>query len=188
MPEFDKFIFMKIGYHAEESLEQILERKNIEFKKTGKIFWGYGSTTLHPTKNIKQFIDNNIDDGKVYVLFQITTSKSNPDIDLANNYSINGKSWTNIPDGINVTGSKYALVINEIKPIQFEINLDLYEVGAGPSKGRIASDYLKGRIDKGSFILSDNVNREFRNNTNIKRIEFYAELIPPYAVFLRHKE
>ena len=44
------FIFMKVGSHGCEKLHEILDRKKIELKEAGMIFWGYGGTVLNPPK------------------------------------------------------------------------------------------------------------------------------------------
>ncbi len=41
-------IFMKVGLHAQESIEEIIARKQKEYDDTGSIFWGYGGGTCHP--------------------------------------------------------------------------------------------------------------------------------------------
>jgi hypothetical protein len=36
----EAFIFMKVGNHASENFNAILERKNRERERAGRIFWG----------------------------------------------------------------------------------------------------------------------------------------------------
>ena len=42
----DAFIFMKVGNHASENFDAILERKNRERERAGCIFWGYSGACL----------------------------------------------------------------------------------------------------------------------------------------------
>jgi hypothetical protein len=51
----EAFIFMKIGSHAGETLEQILERKQREIERTGRSFWGYGGASCHPLTQLQPF-------------------------------------------------------------------------------------------------------------------------------------
>ena len=46
---------MKVGLHAQESIEDIVKRKQREFEDTGSIFWGYGGSTCHPLTMVQPF-------------------------------------------------------------------------------------------------------------------------------------
>ncbi len=180
----DAFIFMKVGNHAGENFEDILRRKNEEYKKTGKIFWGYGGTACHPISQVQPFVKlYEKENGSVYVLMQEIDSRAVPMIAPAKQYSVDGVNWEPIPEGISVTGSKYALVLDEIKSTDFDIEHEAYEIGAGPSIGKNAVDYMKGHIDKACLVKSTNI---AANQTNkLKRIKLAAKLVPPYAVLLK---
>ena len=41
-------LYMKVGTHARETLEDIIRRKTKEIEDTGYAFWGYGGNTCHP--------------------------------------------------------------------------------------------------------------------------------------------
>ncbi|HSK74447.1 MAG TPA: hypothetical protein VK892_22290 [Pyrinomonadaceae bacterium] len=180
----DAFIFMKVGNHAGESFESILRRKNEEFKKAGKIFWGYGGTACHPITQVQPFVNiYEKENGSVYVLMQEIDSRAEPLIAPAKQYSVDGINWQDIPDGINVIGSRYALVLDEIKSTDFDINPQEFEIGAGPSAGKNAEDYMKGHIDKACLIKS-NKNKE-NESPKVKKIKLAAKLIAPYAVLLK---
>ena len=49
----DTIVFMKVGRHAGETFEEILERKQREYERAGRIFWGYGGGTMHPTQKVQ---------------------------------------------------------------------------------------------------------------------------------------
>jgi hypothetical protein len=103
-------------------------------------------------------------------------------LDPAKIYSANSRDWLPIPTGVKVTGSKYALVLGDILPVDLEITLNEFKVGYGPSKGRYASEYLKARIDKGCLVRAGEP--EGRGKPIRKRIKFAAELVEPFAVLL----
>lgn len=182
------FIFMRVGNHAGETFESILERKQREFERAGKIFWGYGGTTLHPTKHVQPFVRTWIrNSGSIHLVMEPISSKADPDLLPAKEYSADGINWEPIPEGIEVTGSRYAIVLDEIKPGNLDLDLSELEVGIGPSRGRNAADYVKGRVDKGCFVASgSSAVDETVVNPRIVPIRYQARLLEPYAVMLRH--
>ena len=88
------FIFMKVGNHAGETFETILERKRREFDRAGKIFWGYGGTTLHPIKHVQPFVKSWIQNaGAIQLVMEPINSKADPDLLPAREYSADGIAW-----------------------------------------------------------------------------------------------
>lgn len=179
----EAFVFMKVGNHAGETFEKIIERKNEEFRVAGKIFWGYGGTACHPINQVQPFVKHFEKDGSVYLLMQEIDSKAEPLIAPAKQYSVDGINWQDIPEGISVTGSRYALVLDEIQTTDFEIDTNSYQIGAGPSAGKNATDYMKGHIDKACLIKSADNEKEAAPKS--KKIKLAAKLIEPYAVLLK---
>ena len=182
------FIFMKVGSHAGETFETIMERKQREYDRAGKIFWGYGGTTLHPTKHVQPFVKSWIQNGgEIQLVMEPINSKADPDVLPAREYSADGITWEPIPLGIEVTGSRYAVVLDEIKPGTLDLDLAGFEVGVGPSRGKNAANYVKGRVDKGCFVAADSsISSESVASPRIVPIRFQARLLEPYAVMLRH--
>jgi hypothetical protein len=179
------FVFMKVGNHAGETFEEILERKNREFKKAGKIFWGYGGTACHPLTQVQPFAREIVKkEGGIYLLMEPIDSKADPEVLPATEYSDDGVHWRSIPKGILVTGSRYALVLNEIVPGDLDICAQDFVVGVGPSRGKTADDYLQGRIDKACLLRNETAEAA---GAEIKRkqIKYMAKLQEPYAVLLR---
>jgi len=180
------FIFMKVGSHAGETFEEILERKSREVKVAGCSFWGYGGTTLHPVHHVQPFARLQIKEhGSIYLMMQPMNSHAVPTIVPASEYSVDGIRWEKIPDGIRVTGSRYALVLDEILPDALELSLNAYEVGIGRSSGRIAEEYIRGRVDKGCLVKRE---ESTINQPPAKRtvaIGYTAHLAEPYGVLLR---
>lgn len=181
----EAFVFMKVGMHARESLEQILERKQREFDKTGRIFWGYGGGTCHPTKQVQPFARSRLIAGQqsVCLLMESINSLADPQIEPAKYFSVDNENWEPIPKGISVTGSRYAMVLDEIKPMTLEVDPREFVVGIGDSTGKHAIDYLQGRVDKGCFVRTD---RPAAHPVAKRRaVGLVARLQEPFAVFVR---
>ena len=113
-------------------------------------------------------------------------SKADPDLIPAQEFSVDGVIWQPIPEGVEVTGSKYALVLDEVSPGDLEMPYKDYVVGVGPSRGKEAGQYLQGRVDKACLernivptATAEDVAAEAR------RISHSARLKEPYAVLLR---
>lgn len=185
MPQSDlkNIVFMKFGYHAKEGEQDIISRKMQEYAMTGKIFWGYGGTLCHPTNQIKPFVDNaqklNED---VWLAMSFTPSRPNMAGVQAIEYSADGKKWLPIPDGIMVTGSKYAIVCENLISVDTIINLADYEIAVGKSTGKLGNEYIQYQVDKGCLKKHEHTNDDLRKEIEIK---LCARLVAPYAVFVR---
>lgn len=181
----DSFIFMKVGDHAGEPWEKILERKQKEFERTGSIFWGYGGTACHPVQQVRPFaLQQQKKNGSIYLMMNFVKSNFGSETLRAKEYSINGVDWQKIPDGVNVTGSRYAIILEEIKPSDLELDMNQFAVGIGPSREKNAADYLKGRTDKACLVHADNpiVGVE----PLIRKVDFMAQIQAPFAAMLRY--
>jgi len=176
----DRFIFMKVGDHANENWTSILKRKQKEISDAGVSFWGYGGNTCHPLR-VQQFADFK-KVGDLYLLMQTIKSNSHQVLGVASEFSVDGSKWEPIPQGVTVTGSKYALLLGEIQPGDLTLGLSQCTIGIGDSCGKLAVDYLKGRIDKAC--LEVNNERPIDPET-IRRVSVTAKMIEPYAVFVR---
>ena len=180
------FIFMKVGHHSGESLESIMERKQGEIAKAGRTFWGYGGSLLHPINQVQPFAKRWIhQDEEIRMLMEPTVSKADPPIRPGIEFSVDRRKWEPLPSGICVTGSRYAIVLDEIQPVDLELDLGHFRVGIGPSRCRNATQYVKGRVDKGCFVEA----RATRDESDIPHrhvhIAWEARLVAPYAVFVR---
>ena len=177
-------IYMKVGVHARETIEDIVKRKQDEFAKAGKIFWGYGGNTCHPRTIVQPFARQFEKEGKpVHLVMHKMKSRHFAVPELAKEYSEDGVDWYPVPEGIEVRGSRFGMVIGGLTEEEFDVNLQSAIVSVGPSRGRLATDYLKGQVDKGCFELIKGEN-EPKEDT-LKHIDITAPLIAPYAVFLR---
>jgi hypothetical protein len=175
---------MKVGNHAGEGFDAILERKRKEREVAGLTFWGYGGSVCHPLNQVQPFARHYVKkQGKIYLFMEPMDSHANPALDPAKIYSANSRDWLPIPTGVNVTGSKFALVLGDIVPVYIELALNEFTVGCGPSKGKAAADYLRARIDKGCLVRASAPVAD--GKVVKKRVQFAAELVEPYAVILR---
>lgn len=182
--EYDAFIFMKVGNHAKETFEQILERKNRELTDAGRIFWGYGGTACHPLQQVQPFARSIVErGGRPYLLMEEIDSRADPEVVPATEFSSDGVSWSPLPAGVSVTGSRYALVLEKIEPGSFLLDTSDFQVGIGPSRGRVATQYLQGRVDKGC--LTRETTRAIQHESAARNVDYVATLKPPYAVLLR---
>jgi hypothetical protein len=175
-------IFMKIGFHADEDLASIILRKRREQDESGTIFWGYGGVACHPTKQVLPFVYEAVFNNRSpYLAMSVTQSRFAGPAECAKEYSIDGKAWLPLPRGVMVKGSKYAIVCKNLEPIRREIDLASYGVSVGPSRGKSLSDYLKYRVDKACATLADRQ----EPSTKLTEISYVAEIVNPFAVFLR---
>ena len=182
--DLDAIIFMKVGRHAGEDFEAIIERKRREYDAAGMILWGYGGGTLHPIQRVQPFARLKVKEGNRITLVMQEIDSNHPDTEVyATEFSRDGETWEPIPKGIRVTGSRYALVLDEIKAGDLDIDLGEYRVGGGPSAGKIGSEYIKGRVDKGCLERVGAPNEE--GHSKVIRSTFTAKLKEPYAVLLR---
>lgn len=180
-------LFMKVGTHAQEPLADIIARKSREIKDTGFAMWGYGGNTCHPRTMVQPFAEHHAKRSEaIYLCMQEMDSRHFAEQLRATEYSADGTNWTAIPDTINVLGSRFALMLEDLRVEEFDLPLDRAQVGIGLSKGRLASKYLKGQVDKACLEIlaaSETYLRDDEQKT--VRITLVAKLRAPYAVFLR---
>jgi hypothetical protein len=182
-PQGSPLIFMKVGTHAQEPLDLIIERKRRELDASGRIFWGYGGNTCHPQTFVHRFASKHAEAGRdVHLVMQKMSSKHFADPQLSREYSNDGVQWRPVPKGIQVRGSKYAMVLKSLEEADFPLDLGSIRVACGNNEGRLGSDYLRGHVDKGCFEIASVVPGALPHRVQIGLI---AKLAEPYAVFLR---
>lgn len=181
-------LFMKVGTHAQETLADIIKRKSEEIKNTGYGMWGYGGNTCHPTSMVQPFAKAFQGAGKpIHLCMESMVSNHFAEPLCAAEYSIDGIRWETIPESIEVRGSRYALVIDEILEDSFKLPLNMTRVPVGPSAGRLGSRYINGRVDKACLeVLKEPELANIEEPALDRQISLVAELKPPYAVFLRN--
>jgi hypothetical protein len=102
---------------------------------------------------------------------------------LAKEFSPDGKNYYPIPKGVNVLGSRYALVVNTLDPIEGALSLSDTVVGIGNKEGLSGDKYIRGHVDKACLVYSPGSGLPERK-TEIA-LCLSAELAEPYAVVLR---
>lgn len=176
---------MKVGTHANEPLADIIARKSKEIKDAGYAMWGYGGNTCHPSTMVQRFAKSfRIEGQSIYLCMEEMESNHFAKQIRAEEFSVDGVEWNDIPLSINVLGSRYALTIRDLKQSDFPLALDCSEVAIGRSQGRSGHQYIQGRVDKACLVVNKEASEGQRDNQ--KHISLVAELVEPYAVFLRN--
>jgi len=177
-------IFMKVGHHAGEGFDEILARKRQEYQSAGGIWWGFGGSTLHPITRVQPFAKYTISQGDelIIVMQPVVSSHVNQEL-FATEYSEDGVTWRALPKGVKVTGSRYAVILDEIVPVEATVDLSMYRVANGPSAGRLASEYVKGRVDKAPLERGDW--REGRHEAKRVEVKYAARVKRPFGVLVR---
>ena len=188
MPDYVKpgegLLFMKIGTHAGESLADIISRKTKEIRQAGFGMWGYGGNTCHPISMVQPFARTFAQRGRtIHLCMEEIDSKHDAEPLCAADYSVDGIQWEEIPEAIEVRGSKYALVITDLHPEKFVLPLDQTRVSVGPSMGRLGSRYIQGRVDKACLEVLNAPELTNENPSRDLEIGLVAELCDPYACF-----
>lgn len=179
-------LYMKVGTHAQEGLADIIARKRREIEEAGFAMWGYGGNTCHPSSMVQPFARDLAARGQpINLVMHEMNSRHYAEQVRAERYSVNGTDWQEIPKAINVLGSRFALMIRDLREQEDELDLAATRVAVGPNTGRLGSRYVQGQADKACLLVTEpeNLNDEGRK----VRIDLVAELVDPYAVFLSEK-
>jgi hypothetical protein len=182
-------LFMKVGTHAQEPLDEIIARKTKEIEEAGVAFWGYGGNTCHPQTMVQPFAKAFVESGEtIHLLMEEMNSKHFADQIRAEEFSTDGFNWETIHKAINVLGSRYALVIKNLHQEELQIPLEQTRVAVGRSEGQLGSKYIQGRVDKGCLVVTpEPIIHDDPGLTKTVKINLVADLVEPYAVFLRNK-
>lgn len=177
----DRVLFMKVGTHAGEELEDIIERKRAEIDAAGFSLWGYGGNTCHPRTMVQPFARSST--GPIILAMQPMKSNHFADPVRAEEYSADGVHWSVIDPAINVLGSRYALAVDSLEIVKESLDLGATTVAVGNSKGKAGNEYLKGRVDKACLEVLE---ARPTDTASVRSIGLQANIIDPYAVFLRN--
>lgn len=182
-------LFMKVGTHARETLDDIIARKTKEIADTGYGMWGYGGNTCHPRTMVQPFAEELATRNEPIILcMQAMESNHFAEPLRANEFSPDGITWQQVPPSIHVLGSRFALVIKGLRREEHTLPLNQTKVAVGNSRGRLGSRYIQGRVDKACLEVIDEPERSNDQENALVKIDLVAELAEPYAVFLRdHK-
>ena len=179
----DPFLYMKVGVHASETLEDILIRKRKEIKDAGVAFWGYGGNTCHPIQAVQPFVREQTDKGlTVRLLMQEINSRHFAEPVPATHYSADGVTWLKVPKGVNVLGSRYALVLSTLDAIDLPVSLEDSIVGVGKRIGSPGAKYIRGHVDKACLVYQPTQHPAPPQQVHLK---LSARMADPYAVLLK---
>lgn len=179
-----RILYMKVGTHADEPLDKIFARKMKEIEQEGVAYWGYGGGTCHPVNTVQPFAASFEEQGgTIYLCMHPMNSRHFAPSARADEFSVDGISWQPIPPGINVTGSRYALVIKDLQRENFMLPLRDTRVSMGNSVGAIGSKYISGRVDKACLEITDPMDG---TDHELVDIGLVARIVKPYAVFVRN--
>jgi len=170
------------GPYAGESEGDIYVRKRKEIEKVGYTFWHHQSRTAKP-EDIQTFCGrhDNQDTTIYFVLIASSSGGSGGDTkqsDQAKTFtSDQNGSYTNIPEGIYVEKGRlpYAIVIKSLKLAHGSI--DLWEYSSWkeePIKTALGASTLCAIKKPSQGMIS-----------RIRNVVAYAEIIKPYAVWLK---
>jgi hypothetical protein len=177
-------LFMKVGTHAREPLPEIIDRKRQEIENAGYALWGYGGNTCHPLTSVQPFARDFIRrDGAIYLVMHPMESKHFAIPDRAHEFSADGVHWEEVPEAINVRGSRYALAIDSLEEDDFELPLGQTRVAIGNSRGRRGDRYIRGRVDKACLEIVGEADEPTESLP--VHIGLVARLVEPYAVLLK---
>ena len=109
----------------------------------------------------------------------LTDSKFQSTRNVAKQFSKDGIEWQDIPSTIRVTSSRYALVFKELSETCSYLNTSSYVIAVGPSRGKLLSTYIRGRVDKACAFYKGS------DEKRVVRISLTAKLVSPYVVFVR---
>jgi hypothetical protein len=177
---------MKVGRHAQETLADIVARKQKEIEEEGFTFWGYGGPTCHPSSAVQPFAKAAAQASRpIHLVMQEMESKHEKTPVCSAEFSLDRQVWKPIPKGIQVLGSNYALAIRDLRLSDEALLLNQSRVAVGPSKDRPGHLYIGGHVDKACLEVTAEPLKTNRPEKYEKPIGLVAELLDPYAVFLR---
>jgi hypothetical protein len=85
-----------------------------------------------------------------------------------------------------VLGSRYALAITGLREENFDLPLAQTRVAIGSSRGRPGDQYISGRVDKACLEVAEPPKKETIQVTT--KINLIAQLVSPYAVYVRNRQ
>ncbi len=181
-------LYMKVGTHANEPLESIIDRKRKEIEDEGFGMWGYGGNTCHPTTMVQPFAKMFEERGEaIHLCMEEMDSRHFAEQIRADEYSADGQNWLEVPPGIKPLGSRFALLIRSLELVDLELSLAQTQVAVGRSQGRIGSEYIQGQSDKACLEVMPPAQGVELPGDSTKKIKLVADLMEPYAVFLRNR-
>lgn len=164
----DKCIYMSIGPHCGEKVEQIMERKSLETdSECGYSLWAYSSPKA---KQVNPFCEGM---KEIYVVMAETGKDTEGEAKRAQCY-YKGEERVEIPSNIKVTYSEksrsaYALVVKEYYKIDTEDNV-----------------FLKGEYERKEYFNGFELLEKKQGAISERkcRIAYAAKLQQPFSVYI----
>ncbi len=146
--------------------------------------WGYGGNTCHPASMVQPFARTFAERGRTIHLCMEEMDSNHFGEGIADEFSADGINWQKIPDTIEVRGSRYALVIDDLHEEKFTLPLDQRVSRSGRARP-LGSRYIQGRVDKACLEVIEAPELTNEGKPRAIGIDLVASLKDPYAVFLR---
>ncbi|WP_031409604.1 hypothetical protein [Thiomonas sp. FB-Cd] len=180
----DPFLYMKVGVHANESLQDIILRKRAEIAAAGVSFWGYGGNSCHPFTAVQPFVKQVSANGTKVMLLMEEISSHHYAAGKAKEFSADGgNTYQPVPKGVNVIGSRFALIVNSLDDFDLSVPLSKTSVGIGRMVGTRGDQYIRGRVDKACLVYDPAAHPG--PDDRVVKLSLAAQLAQPYAVVLR---
>lgn len=170
----DHVVYLKVGPHNHEPIDEIIKRKCAEVDTCGESLWAFSSNIANTVRNLcEEYMDDN---KHVYAVFSMGGNDTLLDGKVMNYYG-NGCEVIKIPDCMRVTASKsgdYALLVEEY----FEVvgNQDFFT----SQYDRNPKYYIRG------FGFLSKISNEEKRDT-CKKIGYVARLKAPFIVDVMEK-
>jgi len=175
----DSFIIMKVGSHGKESFQEIIERKNKEQLNTGFMLWGYSGNLLDVIETRNFF--SNQEKGRKFILMSETKSPFQNSPEKSSFFSLNKIDWHELPKSLYTTGCDKTVICRNLVKTNLYLDISLFVVATGPSKGKKLSEYLRFRTDKACAVFKNGI---IKSQESLIQIDWIAEILPPYTIFL----
>jgi hypothetical protein len=176
----DPVLYMKVGMHAQESLEDILKRKQREIHTVGYAMWGYGGSSCLPAY-VRPFAEECADQGRVIrLVMEPVKSRHAREPVRASHYSLDNEEWELVPSGLDALGSRFALCIANLREVDTELPLGATEVAIGPQRGKLGDEYVRGQTDKACLEVVPRA-----RDGRVASIKLEADLVSPWSVYLQ---
>ena len=168
-----------IGWHAGESVDDIVKRKCADVVKIGRTFWVYQSWKA-PVPQVQKF-GSAFPEPTVYFLkgsaFPASTEHR------AGQTSVDGKNWEDLPSGIGKVTGKLpggALIIGSLSAVS-DHEIDLWDYVEHPALQPLKFQQGASTV----CALPAQTGQAAGMKSHIRGIVAIGRLAPPYASFLR---
>lgn len=182
-------ILMKVGPYCGYNLDEIIDIKNNEEKFYGHFYWGYGGVFCRPSIINNFIIQAKQQNCQPQVFFVKTESKYQTENPTPfTQFSADNNNWQQIPKKILLVGNHnkkhFAIVGNNLKKVNFDIDLNQYCVTAGmfPDPNLRLSKYFRYRVDKACGIY---LSTKKELPPHPIHIDYSCQLSDPYCLYIK---